>query len=82
MHLNFINGSIFSLRSLPGHFEGAGRFIKFSLVTTSNGFSQELWLKVDASGPWTPGAYLSVTSGQAYGFWQQFATNIGTRAFV
>ncbi|MFE9581579.1 hypothetical protein ACFYO1_34745 [Nocardia sp. NPDC006044] len=80
----FVNGSVFRFVSLPGHFEGENRYITFTLYLKkqSNFPSQNpLYLKVSAEGPWTPGAQTSVTTGLAYGFWKQFAENIGARAF-
>ncbi|MGH3861316.1 hypothetical protein [Actinokineospora sp.] len=61
-----------TFRSMPGHAEGAGRFITFSFVHGPYGYV----LDVASWGVWTPAAELTVSSGGARAAWQRFADNI------
>ncbi|MFI6902315.1 hypothetical protein ACIBKY_13710 [Nonomuraea sp. NPDC050394] len=79
--LLYINGSNFAFKSLPGHFEGADRFIRFTLFK-GQFYPNRLYLRVEAWGPYTPQAHATITSGLAYQYWSQFALNIGSRAFA
>ncbi|MFI9723410.1 hypothetical protein ACIHFE_27785 [Streptomyces sp. NPDC052396] len=68
----------FTFKSLPGHAEGAGRYITFTFIRTgTSGPGIAHTLSVHAWGPWTPAAAATVSSGLARSIWQQFATNIG-----
>lgn len=67
----------FTFISLPGHFEGANRVITFSFYKTGIDPFGDIRLRATASGPWTLNAFLTIQSGQAFGFWNQFAVNVG-----
>jgi hypothetical protein len=67
----------FTFKSLPGHFEGAGRFITFAFYKVGIDPFGDIRLRATASGPWTLNAYLTIQSGQAKAFWNQFAVNVG-----
>jgi hypothetical protein len=67
----------FTFRSLPGHFEGADRFITFSFYKVGVDPLGDIRLRANAWGPWTLNAYLTIQSGQAKAFWNQFAVNVG-----
>jgi hypothetical protein len=67
----------FTFLSLPGHAEGANRFITFTFYKTGIDPQGDIRLQAYATGPWTLAAYLTIQSGQAYAFWNQFATNVG-----
>jgi hypothetical protein len=72
----------FSLISLPGHHEGAGRVIEFSIVpAAASAVPGRLnWeLRVEASGPLSG---ISVVPGASWfnkGVWQVFANNLDSR---
>ncbi|CRK55413.1 hypothetical protein [Alloactinosynnema sp. L-07] len=61
-----------TFRSLPGHVEGAGRYITFTFVRAPYGYE----LDVRAWGPWSLSASLTVSSGAAREVWQRFADNV------
>ncbi|GIE99798.1 hypothetical protein [Paractinoplanes rishiriensis] len=63
--------------SLPGHFEGANRLITFTFYKTGIDPFGDIRFRATASGPWTLNAYLTIQSGQAFNFWNTFATNVG-----
>lgn len=77
-----VTDTSFSFISLPGHHEGAGRVIEFSIVpaATSPVPGRLNWeLRVEASGPLSG---LSVVPGASWfnkGIWQVFADNLGSR---
>jgi RHS repeat-associated protein len=65
----------FQFVSLQGHSEGADRRIRFSIIDDRQG---GLFLQVDAWGPSSFGAEVTVRSGLAENiFWQDYANNIG-----
>lgn len=57
--------------SLPGHAEGADRYITFTFDQDPD-FS----MTVHAWGPWTPTAALTVSTGAAEAIWGRFASNV------
>ncbi|MFF3313867.1 hypothetical protein [Streptomyces sp. NPDC002952] len=67
----------FTFKSLPGHAEGADRFIRFSFSQNPTTF--ELRMKVEGWGPWSAGAQASIDSGLVNQFWSSYATNIKNR---
>lgn len=72
----------FSFVSLPGHNEGAGRVIKFSIVPADeNPVPGRLnWeLRVAASGPLSKGSLIPGASWLNKGIWQVFADNLDSR---
>ena len=69
----------FQFRSLPGHAEGADRWINFEFYATGSGAQLDIRLRATAGGPYTVAAELTILSGAAYEFWSQFATNVGAR---
>jgi hypothetical protein len=77
-----VTDTSFSFISLPGHHEGAGRVIEFSIVpaAASPVPGRLNWeLRVEASGPLSG---LSVVPGASWfnkGVWQVFANNLGSR---
>ncbi|GGP84628.1 peptidoglycan-binding domain-containing protein [Streptomyces calvus] len=72
-----IGKDYFQLKSLPGHPEGEGRYIKFSLAITGN----ELVLNVHAWGKPSYGAKGSVISGFVEHIWGTYAQK-GIRTLV
>lgn len=77
-----ITPNSFSFVSLPGHGEGAGRVIRFSVVPAQASPipGKQTWqLQVAASGPLSWG---SLVPGASWGnklIWQQFADNLNSR---
>lgn len=72
----------FSFVSLPGHMEGAGRVIKFSIVPAeaSPVPGRTNWeLRVEASGPLSKGSFIPGASWVNKGIWQVFANNLDSR---
>jgi hypothetical protein len=72
----------FSFVSLPGHNEGAGRVIKFSIVPAAdNPVPGRLnWeLRVAASGPLSKGSLIPGASWLNKGIWQVFADNLDSK---
>ena len=72
----------FSFMSLPGHKEGAGRVIKFSIVPAAQDpipgrLSWEL--RVAASGPLSGMSLMPGASWMNKGIWQIFADNLGSK---
>jgi hypothetical protein len=63
----------FSFLSQPWHPEGQDRRITFSIVKGAGG---RLSLKVDAQGPWSPGAYITDHLGIVHFIWQYFADRL------
>ncbi|TVZ75332.1 hypothetical protein FB157_1682 [Streptomyces sp. BK340] len=67
-----IGDNYFILKSLPGHPEGADRYIKFALYIQDGEFR----LGVRAWGPWTSVAKATVISGGASAIWGSYADNL------
>ncbi|MFD3330469.1 hypothetical protein [Streptomyces sp. NPDC058701] len=67
----------FTLKSLPGHSEGADRFIRFTFYQQPATFA--LRMKVEGWGPWTLAAQASVDSGAVNKFWTDYAANLKNR---
>ncbi|MEU1280287.1 hypothetical protein [Streptomyces sp. NPDC005805] len=63
----------FTFKSLPGHSEGAGRYIRF---TFSSGSMWTHQMKVEGWGPWTLAAATSIQTGAVNGFWTTYAKNL------
>ncbi|HVK23763.1 MAG TPA: hypothetical protein VM677_20605 [Actinokineospora sp.] len=61
-----------TFRSLPGHAEGAGRYLSFTFVRAPYGYE----LEVSSWGPWTLQSSLTISSGTARDLWQRFADNV------
>lgn len=61
-----------TFRSMPGHTEGADRYITFRFQYGRYGYE----LDVEAWGPWTLSASLTVSGGAARAVWQRFADNV------
>lgn len=72
----------FSFVSLPGHNEGAGRIIKFTIVPAAESPvpGRLNWeLRVAASGPLSKGSLIPGASLLNKGIWQVFADNLQSR---
>jgi hypothetical protein len=67
----------FTFISLPGHAEGANRYIRFTFYKVGIDPLADLRLQAQAWGPWTAAAAATITSGLAQHFWSQFAANVG-----
>jgi hypothetical protein len=67
----------FSFLSLPGHSEGAGRTITFTFYKAGFDPFADIRMSVQASGPYSLAADLTIQSGAAFNFWNTFATNVG-----
>jgi hypothetical protein len=67
----------FTFISLPGHAEGANRYIRFTFYKVGIDPLADLRLQAQAWGPWTAAAAATITSGLAQYFWSQFAANVG-----
>ncbi|HLL64283.1 MAG TPA: hypothetical protein VK453_00895 [Micromonosporaceae bacterium] len=67
----------FTFMSLPGHAEGAYRYIRFTFYKVGADPFGDLRLQVSAWGPWTVAAAATISSGTANYYWSQFAANVG-----
>jgi hypothetical protein len=67
----------FTFISLPGHAEGANRYIRFTFYKVGIDPQADLRLQAQAWGPWTAAAAATIASGLAHYFWSQFAANVG-----
>jgi hypothetical protein len=67
----------FTFVSLPGHAEGADRYIRFTFYKVGTDPYADLRLQAQAWGPWTAAAAATISSGLANYFWSQFAANVG-----
>lgn len=67
----------FTFVSLPGHAEGADRYIRFTFYKVGADPYADLRLQAQAWGPWTAAAAATISSGLANYFWSQFAANVG-----
>jgi hypothetical protein len=67
----------FTFMSLPGHAEGAYRYIRFTFYKVGTDPYGDLRLQAYAWGPWTAAAWATINSGAANSFWSQFAANVG-----
>ncbi len=67
----------FTFVSLPGHSEGADRYIRFTFFKAGADPFADIRLEAYAWGPWTASAAATIDSGLAYTFWGEFASNVG-----
>ncbi|MFF8848312.1 hypothetical protein ACF08N_37670 [Streptomyces sp. NPDC015127] len=66
----------FTFKSLPGHVEGAGRYIRFTFHRTS---TFDIRMHVESWGPWNFNAWSSINSGAVNGIWATYSNNLKNR---